>query len=66
MGCWPSSPFLVLDCLVLACRGGQVIVQNSKFAMEKMLSSIYLDPSQPASFGGLDAVYQAVKEKGKK
>ena len=25
----------------------------------------YLDPSQPASFGGLDAVYRAVKEKGK-
>ena len=35
------------------------------FAMEKTLSSIYLDPSQPASFGGLDAVYRAVKEKGK-
>ena len=33
--------------------------------MEKTLSSIYLDPSQPASFGGLDAVYRAVKEKGK-
>ena len=34
--------------------------------MEKTLSSIYLDPSQPASFGGLDAVYRAVKEKGKR
>ena len=33
--------------------------------MEKTLSSVYLDPSQPASFGGLDAVYRAVKEKGK-
>ena len=33
--------------------------------MEKTLSSIYLDPSQPASFGGLDAVYRAVKVKGK-
>ena len=33
--------------------------------MEKTLSSIYLDPSQPASFGGLDAVYRVVKEKGK-
>ena len=33
--------------------------------MEKTLTSIYLDPSQPASFGGLDAVYRAVKEKGK-
>ena len=33
--------------------------------MEKTLTSIYLDPSQPASFGGLDAVYSAVKEKGK-
>ena len=33
--------------------------------MEKKVASIYLDPSQPASFGGLDAVYRAVKEKGK-
>ena len=33
--------------------------------MEKTLTSIYLDPSQPTSFGGLDAVYRAVKEKGK-
>ena len=33
--------------------------------MEKTLTSIYLDPSQPAGFGGLDAVYRAVKEKGK-
>ena len=32
---------------------------------EKTLTSIYLDPSQPASFGGLDAVYRAVKERGK-
>ena len=33
--------------------------------MEKNLASIYLDSSHPASFGGLDAVYRAVKEKGK-
>ena len=33
--------------------------------MEKTLTSIHLDPSQHASFGGLDAVYRAVKEKGK-
>ena len=33
--------------------------------MEKKLASIYLDPSHPASFGGLDAVYRAVKENGK-
>ena len=33
--------------------------------MEKTLSSIYLHPSQPECFGGLDAVYRAVKEKGK-
>ena len=32
--------------------------------MEEMLASIYLDPSHP-SFGGLDAVYRAVKEEGK-
>ena len=33
--------------------------------MEKTLTSIYLDPSHPASFDGVDAVYRAVKEKGK-
>ena len=32
--------------------------------MEKKLASIYLDPSHPASFSGLDAVYRAVKEEG--
>ena len=31
--------------------------------VEKTLASIYLDPSQPASFGGLDTVYRTVKEK---
>ena len=33
--------------------------------MEKTLASIYLDPGHPARFGGLDAVYRVVKEKGK-
>ena len=33
--------------------------------MEKTLASIYLDPSHPASLGGLDAVYSAVKEERK-
>ena len=33
--------------------------------MEKTLTNIYLDPSQPVSFGGLDAVYRAVKVRGK-
>ena len=33
--------------------------------MEKTLASIYLDPGHAASFGGLDAVYRVVKEKGK-
>ena len=33
--------------------------------MEKTLSSIYLDPSHPASFGGVDAVYRELKEQGK-
>lgn len=32
--------------------------------MEKKLASIYLDPTHPASFSGLDAVYRAVKEEG--
>ena len=34
-------------------------------AMEKALSSIYLDPCQAVSCGGLDAVYRAVNDKGK-
>ena len=33
--------------------------------MEKTLESIDLDLSHQASFGGLDAVYRAVKEKVK-
>ena len=33
--------------------------------MEETLESIYLNPSHLASFGGLDAVYRAVKEQGK-
>jgi len=41
------------------------LFKTPSFVMEKTLSSIYLDPSQPASFGGLDAVYRAVKEEGK-
>ena len=64
MGCSPPSStfgfehiFSRIRC-VLACFGGRVVVQNSE-------TSIYLDPSQPASFGGLVAVYRAVKEKGK-
>ena len=32
--------------------------------MGKKLATIYRDPSHPASFSGLDAVYRAVKEKG--
>ena len=32
--------------------------------MEKKLASIYLDPSHFASFGGVDAVYRAIKEQG--
>ena len=33
--------------------------------MEKTLTSLYLEPSQPTGFRGLDAVYRAVKEKRK-
>jgi len=33
--------------------------------MENTLASIYLDPGHPASLGGLDVVYRAVKQKGK-
>ena len=40
-------------------------LKTPSFAIEKTLSSTYLAPSQTASFGGLDAVYRVVKEKGK-
>ena len=42
----------------------KLLCETQNFAMEKTLRSIYLDPSQPASFGGLDTVYRAVKEEG--
>ena len=32
--------------------------------MEKKLASVYLDPSHPASFAGVDAVYRVIKEQG--
>ena len=32
--------------------------------MDKTLASVYLNPSHPASFGGLDAVYRALEEEG--
>ena len=36
--------------------------KTQRSEMEEKLASIYLDPSHPASFSGLDAVYRAVKE----
>ena len=72
MGCCPPSStfgfehiFNRIRCVV-ACCGDRVMVQNSEFCDAETLTSIYLDPSQPASFGGLDAVYRAVNAKGKK
>ena len=32
---------------------------------EKYLSQIYYDPESPASFGGVDSIYRAVKNEGK-
>jgi hypothetical protein len=32
---------------------------------EKYLSQIYYDPESPASFGGIDSIYRAVKNEGK-
>ena len=71
MGCCPPSSTSGFEHIfsriryLLACCGGRVIAQNSELCDGKTLTSIYLDPSQPASFGGLDAVYRAIKEKGK-
>ena len=39
-------------------------MQNCEFCDREKIASIYLDPSHPASFGGMDAVYRAVKEEG--
>jgi len=71
MGCCPPSStfgfehiFSRIRC-VLACCGVEWSYKIPSSVMEKTLTSIYLDPSQPASFRGLDAVYRAVKEKGK-
>ena len=41
------------------------LYKTRNFVTEKKLANIYLDASQPASFGGLDSVYRAVKQKGK-
>ena len=66
--CPPSSTFGFehifsrIRCL-LACCGGRVIVQNSELC-DGENTNRHLS-SQPASFSGLDAVYRAVKEKGK-
>ena len=45
--------------------GVELSYKIPRSVIEKTLTSIDLDPSQPASFGGLDAVYRAIKEKGK-
>ena len=39
------------DCLTILCEPG--------------LSQIYYDPESPASFGGVDSIYRAVKNEGK-
>ena len=39
--------------------------KTQSFVIEKKLASVYLDPSHPASFGGVDAVYRAIKEQEK-
>ena len=33
--------------------------------MEKYLSQLYYNPESPASFGGVDSIYRAVKNDGK-
>ena len=49
---------------VLAYCGGKVLVQNDEFCDgEKNLTSVYLDPSHPASFSGVGAVYRTIKER---
>ena len=50
---------------VLPCCGVELSYKIPSSVMEETPTSIYLDPSQPASFGGLDDVYGAVKAKGK-
>ena len=34
--------------------------------MEKLLEEIYYDPSQPGSFGGVESIYRAAVERGRK
>ena len=47
----------------LLAAGVKLSCKTPNSMVEKTLASIYLDPSQPASFGGLDTVYRTVKEK---
>ena len=71
MGCSPPSfTFgfeLILNRIrcVLACCGSRVVVQNSEFRDGENTDPHLSGPKSTASFGGLDAVYRAVKEKGK-
>ena len=69
MGCCsPSSTFgfeLVFAFVAhLLAAGVKLSCTTPNSMAEKTLASIHLDPSQPASFGGLDTVYRTVKEKG--
>ena len=71
MGCCPPSSTFGFEHIfnrvrcVLACCGVEWSYKIPSSVTEKTLTSIYLDPSQPASCGSLDAVYRAVKETGK-
>ena len=72
MGCLPASYRVAIEKLfcrircISACCGGSIVVQNSEFCDEKLLEEVYYDPSQPGSFGGVESIYRAAVERGRK
>ena len=44
----------------------RLLFKTLNFVMEKLLEEIYYDPSQPGSFGGVESIYRAAVERGRK
>ena len=44
----------------------QLLFKTPNSVMEKLLEEIYYDPSQPGSFSGVESIYRAAVERGRK
>jgi len=72
MGCFPPSLELRLERLlnrtrcILACCGGQIIVQNSEFCDGKYSERHLLQPPKRRKFFGTEGVFRVAREQGHK